>query len=79
MIFLEPEIIREKCKNEIKYNDYVEVFKTNKCIKKDVIGIRSFGHEIYTYKTNKIALTSYYDKMFMVDGNNCVPFGYKPN
>ena len=66
-------------KNNITHTDYVNVYKTNKPIKRDVIGIRSFGHEIYTYKTNKVALTSYYDKMFMSDSNTCTPFGYYKN
>jgi hypothetical protein len=43
-------------KNNIKHHDYVEVLKTNKPIDKEVIGIRSFGHEIYTLKQNKVAL-----------------------
>ena len=66
-------------KNNIKHTDYVEVLKTNIPISRDVVGIRSFGHEIYTYKQNKVALTSYYDKMFMSDGNTCTPFGYYKN
>jgi hypothetical protein len=66
-------------KNEITHNDYVNVHQTNKPINKDVVSIRSFNHKLYTFKQNKTALTSYYDKMFMSDGNTCVPFGYKPN
>ena len=63
-------------KKEITHNDYNNVLKTGDSVKRDVVGFRSFNHQIYTVKTNKTALTSYYDKMFMTDANNCVPFGY---
>jgi hypothetical protein len=66
-------------KNQIKHVDYVDVLKTNKPISREVVGIRSLKHQIYTYKQNKVALTSYYDKMFMSDGNTCSPFGYYKN
>ena len=39
--------------------------------------LRSFDHEIYTYTSNKVVLTSYYDKMKMINSIDCVPFGYK--
>jgi hypothetical protein len=49
-------------------------------VKKDVVSLQSFNHQIYTYKRSKIALTSFYDKMCMLNSNDCVPFGYvKPN
>ena len=64
-------------KNEITYDNYVDVLETNIPIKKDVVSIRSFSHQIYTHKQNKVALTSYYDKMELQDPINCVPFGYK--
>ena len=73
------DVSKAVVKNNIKHTDYVEVLKTNKPISRDVVGIRSFGHEIYTYTQNKVALTSYYDKMFMSDGNTCTPFGYYKN
>ena len=44
---------------------------------RDVVSIRSFEHKVYTIKTPKIALTAYYDKMYMTDSNTCVPFGYE--
>ena len=63
-------------KKEIKHKDYNNVLATGESIKKDVVGIRSFNHQLYTIKTNKTALTSYYDKMYMPDNNTCYPFGY---
>ena len=63
-------------KNEITHEDYNKVIETNEVIKRDVISIRSFNHQIYTNKMTKVALTSYYDKMKMINEIDCVPFGY---
>jgi hypothetical protein len=43
------------------------------------MSIRSINQQIYTIKQNKIALTSFYDKMKMLDFINCIPFGYLNN
>ena len=64
--------------NEITHQDYDKVHKDNIPIKRNVTSIRSFNHNVVTFRTEKIALTSYYDKMKMIDGNTCVPFGYNP-
>ena len=37
-------------KNHITHNDYVEVLKTNKSISREIVSIRSFNHQLYTYK-----------------------------
>ena len=66
-------------KKEITHNDYNTVLQTGESIKRDVVGFRSFEHQIYTVKTNKTALTAYYDKLYMIDNNNCVPYGYYKN
>ena len=63
-------------KKEITHNDYNTVLQTGESIKRDVVGFRSFEHQIYTVKTNKTALTTYYDKLYMTDNNTCVPYGY---
>ena len=66
-------------KKEIKHNDYNDVLESGKKLNRDVVSIRSFEHQLYTVKTNKTALTAYYDKMFMIDKNTCSPFGYYKN
>ena len=65
-------------KNEITHQDYEKVHETNEPIKRNVTSIRSFNHNVVTFRTEKKALTSHYDKMKMIDGNTCVPFGYNP-
>ena len=64
-------------KKEITHADYLNVLKTGEPLSKEVIGFRSDNHVIYTTKTKKKALTSWYDKMQMIDEINNVPFGYK--
>ena len=63
-------------KKEITHGDYNKVLESGESIKRDVIGFRSFEHQIYTVKTNKTALTAYYDNFCMTDNNTCIPFGY---
>ena len=64
---------------EITHSDYNNVLETGNKINRDVTSIRSFDHQLYTLKTNKTALTAYYDKMYMSDRNTCSPFGYYKN
>ena len=64
--------------NEITHQDYKNVLDTAESIKRDVTSIRSIDHQLYTYKHPKVALTSYYDKMQMVNSLECVPYGYNP-
>ena len=44
--------------NNIQNDDYKEVLETNIPINRDVVSIRSFQHQLYTYKQNKVALTA---------------------
>jgi hypothetical protein len=64
-------------KNDINHQDYIDTIVTDKILKKEVVSLRSFNHYIYTYKQPKVALTSFYDKMYMVNRYDCSPFGYK--
>jgi hypothetical protein len=54
-------------KKEITHDDYITVLETNKPVAKTVMSIRSFDHQLYTFQQSKTALTSFYDKMVMVD------------
>ena len=66
-------------KKEITHGDYNKVLETGESIKRDIVGIRSFEHQLYTVKTNKTALTAYYDKFYMTDKDTCSPYGYYKN
>ena len=63
-------------KKELKNSDFKKVLDTGESINKDVYGIRSFKHEVFTVRTEKTCLTNYYDKMYMTDYNTCVPYGH---
>jgi hypothetical protein len=65
-------------KKDIKHEHYKKVLDTNKKEHRSITSIRSFNHELYTFRQQKVALTSFYDKMVMTDAINCVPFGYNP-
>lgn len=63
-------------KNEIEHTHYENVLNTNKKEKRNVCSIRSFNHELFTYTQNKIALSCWYDKMQLINNNECIPYGF---
>ena len=63
-------------KNDIEHEDFKHVLDSNESISKDVYSIRTFNHQLFTILQTKTALTPYYDKMRMVNNNECVPFGF---
>ena len=63
-------------KNDIEHEDVKHVLDSNKSISKDVYSIRTFNHQLFTILQTKTALTPYYDNMYMVNNNECVPFGF---
>jgi len=78
------EIEAKKCKGistavvdkQIKFEDYKKVLDTNESLVKEVVGIRSFNQQLFTYRQDKIAITSFYDKMKMLNSIDCEPFGF---
>jgi len=64
--------------NEIAHDHYEKVYETNEPLKRHVTSLRSFNHNVVTYRAEKVALTSFYDKMRITDANTCVPVGYIP-
>ncbi len=72
-------ISKTTVKNEISHKDYTDVLENNETKTRQVYSIRSFNHELFTYTQNKIALTSWSDKSYLIDGNNSTPYGYYKN
>lgn len=70
-------VSRAVVRDEITYSDYDSVLSSGYSQNRNVIGIRSINHQLITLKTNKIALTSFYDKMKMLNNIDCVPFGFE--
>ena len=63
-------------KKDIAHDDLMCTCDTGQPLRREVISIRSFKHDLYLYSQDKVALASYYDKMKMLDNINCIPFGY---
>ena len=53
------------------------VLTTGQPIARDTTSLRSFNHNVHTYTQTKVALTSWYDMMVMLDSIKCVPFSSK--
>jgi len=39
--------------------------------------LRSYHHEMYSITTNKVALSAFDDKRYLVDKVNTLPYGYR--
>ena len=52
--------------------------KNKKVIRHDMRGIKSKNHNITTYEKNKISLSAFDDKRYILDdGINTLPYGHK--
>ena len=52
--------------------------KNKKVIRHDMRGIKSNNHNITTYEKNKISLSAFDDKRYILDdGINTLPYGHK--
>ena len=56
-------------KYDMDHKDYINVLNTDKKEIRNVCSIRSFNHQLFTYVQDKIALSSYYDKLKMINYN----------
>ena len=65
-------------KKEIKHADFVNTLNSNQILKRDNVNFKSFNHQVYTITQSKIAVTSFYDKMHLIDSIHTVQFGYDP-
>ena len=62
----------------MEFSDYKRVMDSNQSQTRTIYGIRSFNQQLYTTCSDRVVLTSFYDKAVMVDSINCLPFGYIP-
>jgi hypothetical protein len=68
-----------KCivKDEINKDDYINVLNTGEKLCKNMTNIISKEHILKTINFDKIALTAYYDKSYLMeDGNTMKPYGH---
>jgi hypothetical protein len=57
------------------FSVYKNTSDTDKTVRREITIIRPFNQQLFTTSTMKDCLTSYYDKVKMLDKNNCEPFG----
>ena len=69
-------VSRSVLANNITLQDYRATLKTGKSLDKENITIRSFKHQLYTYKFNKTCLSSFDDKVYRDSVNSGHPYGY---
>ena len=60
------------------FSDYKNAVETNETQTRPIYGIRSFNQRLFATFENKVVLSSFYDKMVLVDRVNCIPFGCNP-
>jgi hypothetical protein len=58
------------------FADYKRVLDSNQSQTRTIYGIRSFNQQLYTTCEDKIVLTSFYDKLRMINSIDCEPFGF---
>lgn len=64
-------------KKNITFEDYIDCIKNNCSIQKNQNTFRSKNHEIYTIRQQKIALSPFDDKRYILDNNiNTLPWGH---
>lgn len=60
------------------FDDYRRVLESNNVQTRTIYGIQSCNQQLFSTAIDKVVLTSWYDKMKMIDEINCEPFGYDP-
>ena len=64
-------------KNEIKHNDYLNVLNNEKTMHHQMNTIRSELHQINSYHLNKVSLSPYDDKRYILeDGITSYAYGH---
>ena len=62
----------------MEFAEYKRVLDSNQGQNRIIYGIRSFNQQLYTTCEDKIVLTSFHDKMAMLNSTDCEPFGFVP-
>jgi hypothetical protein len=60
----------------LPFKTYKNTLVTDKTVSREITIIRSFNQELFSISNTKDCLTSYYDKMKMLNKIDCEPFGY---
>ena len=64
-------------KNQLKFEEYKECLFNKSILRKEQYNIRSYDHEVFTEKINKIALSHFDDKRYILeDGIHTLAWGH---
>ena len=64
-------------KRELRHDKFLECLKTKKVTRHDIYGLRSYDHQIYLEKVNKIGLNPYDNKRWiLLDGIQTLSYGH---
>ena len=62
----------------IRNDEFMDVVFNKNVIRNIMKGIKSFGHRIYTYESNKTSLSAFDDKGYILDdGIHTLSYGHK--
>ena len=53
--------------SDIEYDGFKDIFFNKKVIRHHMKGIKPINHRMYTYESNKISLSAYDDKRYILD------------
>jgi hypothetical protein len=63
----------------LPFKTYQKTLETDETVRREITSIRSFNQELFSTSSYKDCLTSYYDKMKMINNIECEPFGFNSN
>jgi hypothetical protein len=69
----------KKCvvKRELRHDKFLECLRNKKLTRHDMYGLRSYDHQIYLERVNKIGLNPYDNKRWiLLDGIRTLPYGH---
>ena len=72
------ESVHKGHNSNIKYDEFKNTLFNKKVIRHNMKGIKPFNHRMYTFESNKISLSAFDDKRYILDdGINTLPYGHK--
>ena len=64
--------------SNIEHDEFMETLINKKIIIHNMSGIKSFNHKMFTYESNKISLSAFDDKRYILaDGINTLAYSHK--
>ena len=64
--------------SDIKYDEFIDTHSNKKVIRHNMSGITSINHILVTYESNKISLSAFDDRRYILDDEiKSLPYGHK--